>query len=167
MRCIPSGCILFFHLSCVRHGITLCVCVCVSCDLVWVAGVGVFPLVDLPRLQVHAFHCPTAKGHANASTTAAVAIRADNDTIVVRGNNVCAYRDYTLNPMEPCLLLAFVLELVLLLSHMTCALPRRGSYILGRYPTVNETSRQTFYGTELHAPHDNLVFTRDAILHTS
>ena len=62
------------------------------CDLM---GLGAFPMVDLPNLRVHTFHCPVRAGiREGASTIAAIAMRAGNDTIVVRGSNVRAARSH-------------------------------------------------------------------------
>ena len=53
-------------------------------------GLGVFPLVELPNVRVHAFHCPVNTGgnHDGASTVAAVAMHAGNSRIVIQGSHV-------------------------------------------------------------------------------
>lgn len=58
-----------------------------NCDFM---GLGAFPMVHLPHVRVHTFHCPLLGGEDGVSTIAGVAMRAANETVVVRGSTVRA-----------------------------------------------------------------------------
>lgn len=65
-------------------------------------GLGVFPMVDLPNVLLQTFHCPVLSGgDIGASTIAGIAMRVGTDTIIVRGDDVCATTTHTCHWLQP------------------------------------------------------------------